>query len=261
MNTIMKKLFSLLAFIGPVMQFVAAFIASNAVDYDRPDINDSIPVPLYLEPAGLAFAIWPVIFIAFLLLGIYQLKPSRLNDLRFARGRPYIFLSGLGNTIWFYGDVNGILSICTVGFVIMLVSLTKLNNIFSLGEKSASINERWFIKFPISLFFGWITVAFPIGITLWLIKDLGITGQSFLGPEGWSLIIVIAAFSLFAALYWFEKVSIVFPVTGIWGLGWIFASNINDKMLLAMAAALAAVFLFAELIIVRFDLKKEILHF
>ena len=256
----MKRLSALLAFIGPVMQFVAAFMTSSAVNYDRPNTNDSIPVPLYLEPGGLAFAIWPVIFIAFVLLGIYQLKPSRLDDSRFVKGRPFIFLAGLGNTIWFYGDVNSILSICTIGFIIMLVSLAKLNNIFFLGEKSVSIHERWFIKFPISLFFGWITVAFPIGITLWLITDFGLTGESFLGPEAWSALIIVVAFGVFATLYWLEKVSIVFLIAGIWGLSWIFVANINDKMILAMLAALAAVFLFAELIIVRFNLKKPILQ-
>lgn len=251
----MKRFFAILALVGPLMQFAAAFVASSAVNYDRPDTNDSIPVPLYLEPGGFAFAVWPVIFIAFSLLGIYQLKPSRLEDQRFIKARPFIFLSGFANTVWFYGDVNGDLLICTIAFITMLLCLLKLNDIFELGSPSQSINERWFVKFPISLFFGWITVAFPIGITLWLITDFGITGREFLTPQIWSIIIIAIALSIFGILYWKRKVSTVFVVVGIWGLFWIFFKNLNVKEGLAYAALVACVLLAIEIIIAKFKLR------
>lgn len=256
----MKKLFVVLALLGPIMQFVAAFVASSAVDFDRPDTGVGLPVPLYLEPGGFAFAIWPVIFIAFVLLGIYQAHPSRLDDPRWIQARPFVFLSGLGNTIWFYGDVNGMLLICTIGFIIMLFSLTKLNNVFALGEKSVSVNERWFIKFPISLFFGWITVAFPIGITLWLITDFGITGQAWLSPALWSSIILVVAGSLFAWLFWQRWVSKIFLLTGVWGFFWIYVANASSALLVGYTALAVTLLLVGELLLKRFNQVQQWSH-
>ncbi len=248
----MKKLWVYLAFLGSVMQFAAAFIASNAQEFDRPDTVSKLPVRLHLLPGGLAFAIWPVIFISFVLLGAYQLKPSRLEEERFIQARPFIFLSGLGNTIWFVGDVYQVLTICIIGFILMLGSLIYLNSIFRLGEKSASIYERWFINFPVSLFFGWITVAFPIGVTLWFIKDFGWTGEMFLSPDLWSTLVVLAAFGLFSFLSLTKKVSIVFLSVGIWGLFWIYFRNANTGLLVGYAALLATALLIVELIVIRF---------
>lgn len=255
----MNHLFRILALLGPLLQFAAAFAASAAVDYNRPDTDDSIAIPLYLEPGGFAFAVWPVIFISFSMLGFYQLRKQFSEDPRFIRGRPFIFLTGLGNTIWFYGDVNGILTICTIGFVLMLLSLIQLNNLFSLGKKSSSINERWFINFPISLFFGWITVAFPIGITLWLITDFEITGEAFLSPEIWSASIILAALGLFSTLYVKKRVSSFFVSVGNWGLFWIFAANMGQQPLIAYTALIALVTLVILILRKKLLLDKETL--
>lgn len=247
----MKKLWTFLALMGAILQLAAAFITSQMNDFSNFENKYGLPEKLYLQPGGPAFIIWSVIFISFILLGIYQAKPSLLNDERFVKARPYIFLSGIGNVIWFYGDTTVVLVICTLGFTMMLVSLTKLNILFSLGERSQSYQEFWFIAFPISLFYGWITVAFPIGITLWLMSDFQISGNEFLSPDIWSTLIIFIALGIFSVLYWFGKVSFVFVSAGIWGLYWIYARNANADLILGYAALFAAIVLVLEPLVIR----------
>ncbi|MEL6254362.1 MAG: hypothetical protein AAFR87_20305 [Bacteroidota bacterium] len=251
----MKNILRYLAFLAPILQLATALIASSAVDFNRPDTDDMIPVPLYLEPGGFAFVIWPVIFITFILLGIYQLGKNRHNDSRFILGRKYIVTSCLGNIIWFYGDVYNNLFICTIGFVIMLISLLVLNNIFQLGEVSKDFKDKWLVKMPVSLFFGWITVAFPIGITLLLISEFGLTGEDFLSPAIWSSFVIVFALGIFLSLFILRKVSTFFVGTGVWGFFWIFMANRVDQTLIAYTAIGATIVLSISIFL------KHIPHF
>lgn len=253
----MRQLFTILAFLGPVLQILAAAVSVFVNNFGDFRSKYGIAERLYLQPASPAFIIWNLIFLSFLALGIYQLRPSLRHDERFVKARPFIFLSGLGNCIWFYGDIQVMLSICTVGFLIMLISLSRLNVIFDLGECSANPRDWWLVKFPISIFYGWITIAFPIGITLWLMTDFGLTGYEIGTPVIWSVAIVVVALGIFSMLFWRGWVSPVFQLTGIWGLFWIYRANVNPEPILAYASLTAALILLIELILVQSGLKAK----
>lgn len=240
----MKKLYVFLAFIGPLMQFGMAILSVFVTDFIDLKTKYGLAEELYLEPAPFAFMIWNFIFLSYISLGFYQLRPALLNDPQWMQARPYIFLSTLGNTIWFLGDFQANLFISLIGFLTMLLTLTKLNNIFSLGQRSPSYAHFWFVKFPISLFYGWISIAFPLGVTLWLMQAFGISGNEVFNPEIWSSMVVIIALGIFGSLYLGHKVSPIYLLAGIWGLFWIFVANrYLGNMILAVTAAFAVFFL------------------
>lgn len=232
----MNNLFRWLAFLGPIMQFGMSIISVFITDFIDLKSKYSLSENLYLQPYFPAFFIWNIIFLSFIGLGIYQLNSSLKEDPLWITGRPYVFASCLGNTIWFLGDFYTNLSISLVGFVIMLIALTQINNIFSLGKKKYSTIEFALIKFPISVFYGWITIAFPIGVTLWLMKNFGLSGRELFSPEIWSAIVIFVALAIFGSLYFKDKVSTTYVVVGIWGLYWIFVANNNIYPIIAYSA-------------------------
>ncbi|MEO1051373.1 MAG: hypothetical protein AAFX87_12160 [Bacteroidota bacterium] len=256
----MKTLFRILAFLGPLLQFGMAILSVFVTDFIDLKTKYGLPEELYLEPAGAAFAVWNIIFLSFIVLGIYQLKPSLKDDQRWVSARPFIFVSCMGNIIWFLGDFSTNLTISLFGFLIMLVTLTKLNNIFKLGEKSVSQRERWLVKFPISIFYGWISIAFPLGVTLWLMQTFGLSGYEVLSPEAWSVLVIVVALAIFGYLLWKRKVSVVFISAVVWGLFWIFVANLNDKLSLTIAASAAATLLLIELVVVKLALNKRLVE-
>ncbi len=247
----MKLLLTVLAFLGPIMQFAMAIVSVFVTDFADLQSKYGIPEPLYLEPAPMAFLIWNVIFLSYIALGIYQLQPSLRHDPQWTKARPYVFLSCLGNIIWFLGDFQANLFISLIGFTLMLLTLTQLNMIFQLGESSSSPSERWLVKLPISIFYGWITIAYPLGFTLWLMQEFRLTGREVFSPEIWSTLIVLVALLIFATLLWLRKVSLVYVCAGIWGLYWIYQSNTGLREVLAITAAWAAGILLLEIVWVK----------
>lgn len=239
----MKKstLLPILGFLGPLIMFCAFLYVSIFIGNVRQE--DNLIIPLYLVPAGLAFLIWPVIYFYMLYVGIYQLRSEVKSDSRFQQAAPLLLINGMANALWFYADYTQNNSLVILTFLVMLGTLIKLNNLFELGKTSPNPKEFWRIKVPFSLYFGWITIAFPVGVTLWLIADFQFTGGSYHGNMWWASSILLVAGTIIGSLYTFKAVSSIFLGTTIWGLFWIGVNNVNSNPSITYTAWALAVLL------------------
>lgn len=189
---------------GPVKLLVAvtyiAMIAVNGLANGLPlngrrtgDI--SMAYPSLFTPAGITFAIWSVIYLllgAHVLyqLGLFRDGPETPEQTALLNRVGVLFsLSSLANTAWVFAwhydyiPLSGLLLI-TILVLLALISLT-------LRDADLTGRQRWLVRVPFSVYFGWSTVAVVANITVllvyWKWDGFGLADST------WAVIIVLVA--------------------------------------------------------------------
>ena len=253
----MKKVNRVLAFLGPVFMFLASIAMILFFGFNVTSDMEAPPVPLYIEPAGYTFIIWQLIYIGFIALSIFQLKAAYKDDSRFIKARVYIIVNSMANSAWFLGVIFNQLWITVLFMLLMLFTLIRLSIIFQLGKPNKSKSERWFVKLPLSLYFGWITVATPVNITSFLLTEVGWSGQELLNPNIWSLIILLVATAIFSWVYLKRKGNGAYLLVGVWGFTGIYMANFDQNDLIRFVSLALSAFLLLLLIITKYRTKSS----
>lgn len=231
----MKKTLQILAFLAPIAMFLGSILTILWVGFDIPEKNVS-NVWFYLDPAAYAFIIWQFIYIGFIVLGSFQLSRKYLDDPRFLKARKYIILNAMANGLWFVGSSFSMLWLTVVCMLTLLYTLIKLAVIFDLGKISPNTKETLCIRIPITLYFGWITLATPINISAFLLKELGWTGAGVMPPQIWSALVLAVASVIVSGLYLQKKVTMLFVFVAVWGLFAIYVANQSADNLVGYTA-------------------------
>ncbi|MEL6674784.1 MAG: hypothetical protein AAFR61_21430 [Bacteroidota bacterium] len=224
---------------------VALFGFEVSSELDRPVVE------FFLEPAGYAFIIWGLIYLGYIALGLYQIRPAMWEDPRFVEARPYLILNAFFNSFWFIGVARNFLWMTVLCMLVMLLTLIQLSRYLELGQSGQNRAEKWWVKLPIALYFGWITLATPINITSWLAAEVGWTGASLFSPAVWSTLILGIAAAIILTLYLTRQVNGAYLLVGVWGLFAIFIANLARSSLVA-ATALGLAGLLALVLINRY---------
>jgi translocator protein len=134
-----------------------------------------------ITPAGYAFAIWGIIFLGLLAYGIYQALPSQARNPRFRAVGWWVVLNAVCNGIWSPIFNNELIGLALLVILVMLGSLgviaerllsrprlvalaNKLD--VPLTEFPVSVAETWLARVPFLIYFGWLTVATILNITI-----------------------------------------------------------------------------------------------
>ena len=252
----MKKVMPVLACLGPVFMFFTSIAMIVFFGFDVNSNMDQPPIPLYIEPAGYAFITWNLIDIGFIALGVYQLSPKYKDDPRFVTGRKYIVVNSLANAAWFVGVIQNQFWLTVTFMLILLYTLIRLAVIFKLGERGKDWRERLWIKLPLALYFGWITLATPINIASFLLTEVGWTGQAFLTPQIWSVAILTVAVGIVFVMYITKKANAVYLFVGVWGLLAIFVANSYRENLVSLFAIVLAILLLFVFAVTKIVFRK-----
>jgi hypothetical protein len=160
-------------------------------DDDQPDPNrdsydDDTVLPEYqrvyannlIIPSGPTFAlIWPVIYSGTAALAVHQALPGQVQNPRYQRAMPWFVASYAMNALFGYyfnrpDRQNIILS--NVVTDLDLPAAIGLHQALEIGETAVSGPERY-LRWPISLYAGWLTVATVVG-----------TPNIFLASDTWT---------------------------------------------------------------------------
>jgi len=245
---LMTKNLSLLALVSTILMLLAAIAIVLIYGFNFTEQMTSYPVPIYLEPSGYAFSIWLPIYLGFIGLGIFQMNPPEEKKERFQKARPFILLNAGANIGWFFGLITQQGWLTLVCMLLLLYTLTKLAICLELGGAGALGRERWLVKLPLALYFGWITVATPISITTFLIEALGWTGRELWTPEIWSVLVLLVAFLIIVALFIGRWVNAVYVLVGLWGFFAIYQENLGLSSQVAYSALVLSVLFLVVLI-------------
>lgn len=192
MNTLFTRLATLVAYVVMVgVNFLA--VSLPLAGRDTGAISDSYPN--LFAPAGYAFSIWGLIYTLLGIYVIYQL--TRKDDALLARVNRVFIINGFLNAAWLFAWHYDVIWLSVIIMLAMLVTLIKLADILRLGAKT--VKDRWLVRLPFSIYFGWITVATIANITVLLVS---------LGWNGFG----------FSEVFWTVAVLIVGTIIGSWRL-------------------------------------------
>jgi hypothetical protein len=199
-------------------------------------ISDSLNV--LFTPAGYVFSIWGVIYLLMILwvLRAFFAKPTEEH---IYAGIGYTFiLSCVFNVLWlflfhyeiFYGTMAAILGLwLSLGIIYMKIKTSP---------------RRGLLLVPISVYFGWVTVASITNIGVVLTAN-GVRGWIIDGS--WWTALAIAAASAAVILFYRKTGDILYTLVFIWAFAGIFVQRWQEVDLVAWTAAAAALVLFVQL--------------
>lgn len=182
------KIFVVITFIVMiVVNVLANSLPINGVDTGV--ISDSYPN--LFAPAGITFAIWGLIYLLLALFTFYQLGIINKNDeisTELLNKVGILFsISSIANTIWIFTWHYQVIWLSIVFMLVILISLIKIVN--AIKEERLSSKEKFFVKLPFSIYFGWITVATIANATT-LLVSLNFKGFG-ISETIWTVLIII----------------------------------------------------------------------
>jgi len=182
-------------------------------------------------PAGYAFSIWIVIYLAQIIYGIFQLIPSnRQQPIYDVLAWPLIisYAAGMG---WggAYRSEDFPLSMLFI-FVMLLMAMTLMLRAHMAVRRGFS---RWLLV-PFSLYAGWLAVANIANLTEWMVA----AGKA--PDETWTILFILIA-ALLALSVLLTLKDLLYPLVFAWSATAIWVARRGNYPGLAMTALIAAV--------------------
>jgi hypothetical protein len=184
-----------------------AFLIQLACTYftQRNIINDtsisdiSHRFPSLFSPADITFSIWGLIYLLLLILTIYHIimafkhSPSHpANDNTHRMGGMFI-ICNLTTAAWLYCWTHAWLRLSLILIAIQLILLLSLNLRLRIYDRDASVASKICTQLPLSIWFGWITVATIANVDIYLLSTGWQSLSIGLSQERWTAVLIGAA--------------------------------------------------------------------
>lgn len=134
-------------------------------------VSNTFFADVQIIPANYAFAIWGVIYLGLFAFGIYQLLPAQRQNPRFRRVDYLLVAACVAQAIWVFLFLSRLFALSVVAMLAILLSLVGVYLGLGAPQRLApsatpkeSRQEQWFVRLPISIYLGWITVATVVNI-------------------------------------------------------------------------------------------------
>lgn len=238
MNQKILQIASALAFAAVLaVNFLAATGRIN--DTDTGAISDRYLTQL--TPAGYAFTIWSLIYVGLAAFAVYQALPVNSDRDPLGRIRFLFLVSCAANAGWL---VSWHYDLIPLSLVFMLALLVSLLFISDASSEFSDTKDILFISAPFNLYFGWVTVAAIVNVTIALVatgtEPMDRTG-SLLGA---TLILTSAAIGTFVR---FRLNAFLYPIAIAWGVTAIAIEQSGNTPIVAASAVAVIVLLFGAL--------------
>jgi hypothetical protein len=198
--------------------------------------------PNLLVPAGYVFSIWFIIYVLIGLFAIYQAKDlfkSEKEELPFLdKIGPYFILAAVGNIAWIFFWHYQVFFLPLIAILVLFFSLLMIYQRLNIAVSDAPRNEKIFIHLPISVYFGWLTVATVAQITA-LLVEIGFPSFGILAEI--LTILVIAVLVLIGLLTIFTRRDIAYGLVLVWASVGIFVKQLALNLLIAIVGLIAAI--------------------
>lgn len=209
-------------------------ILSNALPLNNKtagQISDSLYN--YFAPAGYVFAIWFVIYIGWLVF-IYFISFSKEGDFFLEKVNILLIVNLLLNGSWLIFWHFGEYLFSVLIMIGIFSSLLILYERLEIGKKDFSRRELLFIQIPISIYFGWITVATIANITSYLVS----INVTFGDLDVYLTVLVIVIGTLITLLVLFLRQDFYFSLVPVWAFLGIFVKQSGNLPIYSMTVAL-----------------------
>ncbi len=210
------KMFQILNVIGFILTIVVNGLANSLPINGKTTGEISDSYPNLFAPAGITFAIWGVIYLA---LGIFVLYQSGL----FSKGRNThkelvsrigwsFVIASIANIAWIFAWHYEKMLISVGIMLILLITLIDIYEKINQWEANSLI-EKIAVKWPFSIYLGWISVATIANITTFLVSiywnGLGIS------KPAWTMMVILVATIITLRFVFYEK-DIPYALVTLW---------------------------------------------
>ncbi len=162
-----------------------------------PIVNPGAP-PNYFLPANYVFSIWGLIYVGLIVFAVYQVLPAQRENRLVQSIAPWFWLSCLMNMGWLIMFHYGQFVLSTVFMAVLLISLIVIY--LQIRRATLSRGDYWAISVPMSIYFGWITVAIVANFA-YVGLDLGWDGFG-IAPETWGAIMIVVSGLIAGTVVW-----------------------------------------------------------
>ena len=194
------------------------------------EISDRFDI--YFVPAGYVFSIWGLIYIGLIAFTIYQALPSQKDNPLLNKIYPAYWIGNLANAVWVFLRHYEFLPLTLVAMITLLACLLYIYTQISKPSTELDRKQKWFVKLPISIYLGWISVATIANVSQVLFY-LGWGGWG-ISPEIWAVIMLGTATILGLLMLWREH-DIAYALVLVWAFVGITSSQ-ADTVLVANVA-------------------------
>lgn len=234
------KILKVLALIIPPLAiFTGNFFATT--DLSVGEISDTYFGDVLIIPAGYAFSIWGFIYLGILGLAIAQALPGPGKTSHLAGARIPLIANMLCNFAWIVAWQSLQIPLATVILFLQLGTAIWLYYALGIpkGEPAQTKVEAW-IRVPISVYVGWLTLASVLGVSS-LLSYLSWDGWGLSNPT-WAMIMLVvsAAIGLIAKFAWRDA---IYAAVFVWAFIAVVLRPDQLSAIAVTAAALAAIFL------------------
>ncbi|MBV6626744.1 MAG: tryptophan-rich sensory protein [Rivularia sp. (in: Bacteria)] len=210
-------------------------------------VSNTLFKDVLIVPANYAFAIWGLIYIGLFAFAIYQVLPSQRENPNLRKTGYLLAIASVAQCVWVYLFLSRYFAASVIAMLWILIPLIMMYLRLGVGTLPASRGERWFIRYPIGVYLGWISVATIVNVASALyINDWNGFGIS---PENWTTIMIIIA-TFIATLSLTQRQDFTYSGVTVWALIAIAVKqwqNSNLKIVaLAGVCILVAVGLFSK---------------
>ena len=186
----------------------------------------SAKYPTLLTPAGYAFSIWSLIYVGMIAFSIYQMLPANLA--RFRAVRSFYILSCALNCAWLYFWHREQIVIC---FVVIAALCALLGLICYHLRDPESLADTWAAKGPFGIYFGWVTAATLVNLSI-MLKFM----NAIPGSETALAVVLILIAAGFGILVRAKLTNYFYPVAIAWALTAIAVKQSGQTLIVTAAA-------------------------
>ncbi len=236
-KSLVRQLANLLAILAAFFTNVLANIAPIK-GLTIGEISNTFFVDVLITPASYAFAIWGLIYLGLISLGIYQALPNNRNNAYLQKMGYYLVISSLAQIVWVFLFLSEFFVISTVAMFAILIPLILLYLKLNISFNSITKKQKWLVNFPISIYFGWITVATIVNVALTL---SWIEWNGFgLSNVVWTILMIIVA-AIVGILIRITRQDKVYSGVFIWALVAIAIRHLDTLPIAVTSGSCAAI--------------------
>lgn len=200
---------------------IAMNVAANALPINgRSTAAVSDAYPNLFAPAGITFSIWGVIYLLLACYVLYQVglfsardapPPTTAQLATWERVGILFSVSSLVNALWILCWHYEQILLSTVLLIMMLGLVGSIARMINLARPAG--RDRWLIRLPFSVYFGWLTVATIANITVWLVS---VRWDRFGLPQATWAAVIIAVGALIGGGVVLRNRDLAYGVVLIW---------------------------------------------
>jgi len=204
------------------------------------EISNTIFGEIKIIPASYAFAIWGIIYLGLISLGIYQVLPNQRQNVDRRQMGYDLVLASLAQIVWVFLFQYRQFALSLVAMLGILVPLIRLYVRLGIGSVRVSQKQKWYVHIPVSIYLAWISVATMLNVAI-VLYDIGWSGWG-IDPSVWTAFVLIVG-AVITATVIMQRSDIAFPLVIAWAYSAIAVRHGDTLLISGVAGGFAIAFI------------------